>query len=51
MLLNWSKGFKLIFKTEMELFKQEMEFFLHFQASDEKYSFTKWFSFIPRGSK
>ena len=35
----------------MELSKQETDLFFHFQASDQKSSFTKCFSFIPRGSR
>ena len=35
----------------MELSKQEMEFFSHSQASDQKTSFPKCFSFGPRGLK
>ena len=38
-------------KQEMELSKQEMELFLPLQASDQKTSFTKCFSFVPRVSK
>ena len=36
----FTKEFKLIFKHEMELGKQEMELIIHFQASDQKISFT-----------
>ena len=38
-------------KQEMELSNQEMEFFLHFQASNQKTSFTRCFTFFARSFK
>ena len=38
-------------KQDMELSRQEIEFFPHFQASNQKTSFTKHLSFDPMGSK
>ena len=35
----------------MELSKQEMDYFFHLQASDEKTSFTKCYPFVLRCSK
>ena len=43
MFLNYTKEFEIEF--------QNMNYLSHFQASDQKISFTKCFSFSPRSSK
>ena len=52
MLLIWSKGFKIDLQNrKWNNSNRKWNFFSHFQTSAEKTSFTKCFSFDPRGPK
>ena len=52
MFLNWSKRFKIDFQNRKWNYpNRKWNYFSHFQASDQKSSFTKCFSFDPMGSK
>ena len=52
MFLIWSKGFKINFQNRKWNYpNRKWNYFSHFQASAEKTSFTKCFSFDPRGPK
>ena len=52
MFLNCSKGFKIDFQNRKWNYpNRKWNYFCHFQASDQKLSFTKCFSFIPMGKK
>merc|ERR1712208_222803 len=52
MFLICSKGLKINFQNRKWNYpNRKWNYFSHFQASDEKTSFTKCFSFDPRGPK
>merc|ERR1712105_81613 len=52
MFLISSKGFKIDFQNRKRNFaNRKWNYFSHFQTSDQKTSFTKCFSFVPRVSK
>ena len=52
MFLICSKGFKIDFKNRKWNYpNRKWNYFSHFQASNQKTSFTKYFSFDPMGSK
>ena len=52
MFLIWSKGSKIDFQNRKWNYpNRKWNYFSHFQASDEKTSFTKCFSFDPTGPK
>ena len=52
MFLNCSKGFKINFQNRKWNYpNRKWNYFTHFQASDQKTSFTKDFSFDLRSSK
>ena len=52
MLLIWSKGFKIDFQNRKWNYpNRKWNYFSHLQASGQKTSFTKCFSFVPRDLK
>ena len=52
MFLIWSKEFKINFQNRKWNYpNRKWNYLSHFQASDQKISFTKCFSYDPRGSK
>ena len=47
-----SKSFKINFQRRIWNYpNRKYNYFSHFQASDQKTSFTKWFSIVPRDLK
>ena len=52
MFIIWSKGLKIKFKNrKWNYLNRKWNYFSPFQASDQKTSYTKCFSFVPRVSK